>query len=153
MRFPERFNRAIDKLYAAFHNGSLNAECCKHCAVGNICDNTDGWKYFTDQHGSTQLNYVGLVNESFGKKFFGYSPGELLQIEAVFLKGCGYSLPFINSSSRPQNHTSKDVQFKGLCAVVAFLCKLEGIPDIMDYENLFDFSNPQPCTEGELVNP
>ncbi len=143
----ERFNNAIDKLYNAFHNGTLNPECCNHCAVGNICDNTDAWKNLTEAHGSLRLNYVGMVNESFGKTIHGYRPSELLQIEAVFLDGCGYTLPFTSKSQRPLKPTSKDVLFSGLCAVVAFLCQLEGIPDIMDLEGLFDF---QPAAQSEV---
>ena len=135
----ERFGRAVEKLYHAFHSGNLNPECCNHCAVGNICDNTDSWRHLTDVHGSTVLNYVGLVNENFGRKFHGYKPSELLRIEAAFLKGCGYSLPLGPNSIRPENKTSKDILFDGLCAAVSFLCKLDNIPDVLDYKGLFDF--------------
>ncbi len=143
-----RFDNAIAKLYNAFHNGELNPECCNHCAVGNICDNKDSWKNLTDVHGSTVLNYIGIVNENLGRKFNGYKPSELLQIEATFLKGCGYSLPLKNQSQRPLNHTSKDTLFDGLCAVVTFLCKLEGVPNILDFNELFDF---EPATESEML--
>src|SRR5690606_34642840 len=93
MEISERLERAINKLYVAFHNSQLNPECCKHCAVGNICNNTDSWRYLTDTHGSLELNYIGKVNEAFGKKIYGYSPSEILRIETVFLEGCGYTLP------------------------------------------------------------
>jgi len=135
----ERFNSAIEKLYKAFHYGLLNPECCNHCAVGNICDNTDSWKHLTDVHGSTTLNYVGLVNENFGRRFYGYTPAELLGIEAAFLKGCGYSLPLTSKSKRPKDFRNKDSLFNGLCSAVAYLCILEGVPDIMDYSSMFDF--------------
>ena len=139
MKTSERFDNAIEKLYNAFHNGTLNPECCKQCAVGNISDNTDSWRHLTDNHGSTVLNYVGIVNENFGRKIKGYKPSELLQIEASFLRGCGYSLPLNYASHRPEDPTSKEILFDGLCATVSFLCALEGIPDIMDYSELFDF--------------
>ena len=64
--------------------------CCKHCAVGNILDNMDIWKHLSNYHGSLELNYVGKVHQTLGRKFNGYSPLELLQIEATFLKACGY---------------------------------------------------------------
>lgn len=140
METSARFNQAIEKLYNAFHADKLNPECCNHCAVGNICNNTDAWKNLTDAHGSTQLNYVGIVNENLGRTFNGFKPSELLKIEMEFLKGCGYSLPFSHKSRPSKNRISKDSLFDGLCAVVSYLCKLEGIPNIMDYQDLFDFS-------------
>lgn len=134
-----RFDAAIDKLYNAFQEGTLIPECCNHCAVGTICGNTDVWKHLSDFHGSTQLNYVGMVNETFGKKFSGYRPSELLQIEMAFLKGCGYSLPLSRTSKKPLDPTSKDILFEGLCSVFSLLCKLDELPDIMDFEKLLDF--------------
>lgn len=134
-----RFEQAINKLYTAFHNNELNPECCNHCAVGNICDNHDRWKHLTDEHGSVVLNYVGVVNEKFGRRINGYLPTELLHIEAEFLKGCGYSLPFNYKSVRPINPTSKDTLFQGLCATVSFLCKLDGLPDVMDCSEIFKY--------------
>lgn len=144
MRTTQRLDRAITKLYTAFHNGDLHPECCKSCAVGNICDNTDTWNYLTEAHGSLKLSYIGLLNEQFGRKIFGYSPLELLQVEAVFLQGCGYSLPLVRGSKRPENPTDKTLLFKGLCATVDFLCQLDNIANIMDYSKLFEFENDQP---------
>ena len=149
MATSNRFDRAIEKLYNAFHNGTLNPECCKQCAVGNICNNTDSWKNLTDTHGSLQLNYVGIVNENLGRTLSGFRPSELLQIEAAFLKGCGYSLPLTYKSHRPVNNTSKETLFEGLCAVVTFLCQLEGIPNIMDLEGLFNFEPSQELVESQ----
>lgn len=140
MKLSNRFEQAIIKLYAAYHNGSLNPECCKSCAVGNICDNTDAWKHLTQAHGSGKLSYVGLVNENLGRKFNGYSPMELLQLESVFLNACGYKLPFYGRQKVVKN-LSKDVLFNGLCAVMALLCKLDGIPNVMDCSKLFDHDN------------
>ena len=138
MKTTARFNEAIQKLYTAFHNNTLNAECCKQCAVGNILNNTDSWKHLSDNHGSLRLNYVGVVNQKFGKRFGGYTPLELLKIESEFLKGCGYSLPLHHKGKRPSDPTDKDVLFNGLCAVVACLCELDGIVNVMDYSSLFN---------------
>jgi len=137
MKTTNRFENAVKKLYLAFHNKALNPECCKQCAVGNILDKTDSWKYFSDNHGSTKLNYVGLINQNLGRKFKGYSPFELLQIEATFLKGCGYSLPLDHKGIRPINSEDKEVLFNGLSAVITFLCELDGIKNVMDYSKLF----------------
>lgn len=139
MQMSNRFEIAVSKLYNAFHDGSLHPECAQNCAVGNICDNKDSWKHFSDVHGSTQLNYVGLVNQNFGKRFNGYTPIELLKIEAAFLKGCGYSLPYRHNGERPQNPKDPNIQFKGLCEAITQMCKLDGMADIMNIAELLDY--------------
>ncbi len=137
MKTTDRLEAALEKLYTAFHNNTLNPECCNHCAVGNICNNTDSWKYLSDAHGSLQLNYVGLVHEKLGRKFYGYKPSELLKIEAEFLKGCGYTLPLHYKNAKPKNPTSKENLFNGLCAAVAILCYFDGVKNVMDYAPQF----------------
>ena len=138
MKTTARFEHAVKKLYTAFHNNTLHPECCKQCAVGNICNNTDAWRHLSDFHGSLQLNYTGLVHQNLGRTFFGYTPLELLKIEAAFLKGCGYSLP-LHHTKRPTDSTNKETLFKGLCAVVALLCELDTLENVMDYSKLFAF--------------
>lgn len=139
-----RLEQALKKLYVAFHNNTLHPECCRQCAVGNILDNREDWKHLTDHHGSMELNYIGKVHEIMGRKFNGYSPSELLKIEAVFLKACGYRLPLIHSNKNPKNITDKDVLFNGLNEVIKFLCKLDGVKNIMDYTQLFEITNNKP---------
>ena len=147
METPKRLDSAIKKLYIAFHNNKLHPECCKQCAVGNILDNTDSWKHLSDHHGATALNYVGNVHQAFGRKFNGYTPSELLKIEATFLKACGYQLPLHHKNKKPKNPTDKDVLFNGLAEVITFLCKLDNIPNIMHYTKLFEFENEKPRFE------
>ncbi len=147
MNISKRFEDAITKLYEAFHNNTINPECCKQCAVGNILDNSDSWKHLSDDHGSLELNYVGKVHQVFGRKFGGYTPLELLKIEAVFLEACGYELPFHHKNKRPDNPRDKELLFNGLSAVIAYLCQLEGISNIMNYSKLFDYQNDQPKYE------
>lgn len=147
MKTSARLENAITKLYTSFHKGTLNPEYCKSCAVGNICDNTDTWNYLTDAHGSLKLSYIGILNENFGRKIHGYTPKELLQIEIVFLKACGFSVPITLNSKRPENPTDKNLLFNGLNATIAFLCKLDNIPNVMDYSKLFEFENNQPKYE------
>jgi len=139
MKFPVRLENAINKLYEAFHNDMLIPECPCRCAVGNVCDNRDFWKGFTDDHGSATLNYVGKVNELFGKKYYGYSPLELLRLEQEFLKGCGFQIPLDVRHSIPQKNVPNTVLFDGLCASVSYLCTLDKIPNVMDFGRLFDF--------------
>ncbi len=149
MRNSNRIEAALKKLYVAFHEDQLHPECCKRCAVGNILDNNDSWKHLSDHHGAIELNYVGNVHESLGRKFNGYSPLELMKIEATFLNACGYKLPLHHKNKKPVNPTDKDVLFKGLCAVVKFLCELDNIPDAMDYTKLFEYEKQK--KEKELV--
>jgi hypothetical protein len=139
-----RFENAIKKLYEAFHNDTLNPECCKQCAVGNILNNTESWKHLSEQHGSFQLNYVGKVHQNLGRKFNGFTPSELLTIEATFLKACGYNIPLHYKNNKPKSPTNKAVLFKGLTAVVDYLCQLEGIGNVMDYSKLFEIENDKP---------
>lgn len=149
MKTSHRLESAIQKLYSAFHNDELHPECCQQCAVGNILDHTEAWKHLSNTHGSLELNYVGLVHQNLGRTFGGYSPLELLQIEARFLKGCGYSLPLNRQGIKPKNPKDKNVLFNGLCEVVAFLCDLDGIDDVMDYSQLFEFDSPQAQSQLE----
>lgn len=151
MHTTKRFESAISKLYQAFHNDGLNPECCLQCAVGNILDNRDHWKHFTDAHGSTALNYVGKVNQAFGKRFNGYTPQELLQIEARFLAGCGYALPLVRNSERPSDCKSKDRLFNGLVEAISYLCELDGIDNILDYSKLFEYDLEQ--TTAQRLQP
>ena len=149
MKTSHRLQQAINKLYTAFHNDTLHPECAKQCAVGNICNNTDTWKHFSDRHGSTKLNYIGIVNQKFGKHFFGYTPQELLKIEAIFLKACGYSLPLNHQGKRPEEPTDKDILFNGLSAVIEFLCKIDGVENMMNqYKDLLHLKR----TNFELEN-
>lgn len=144
MNSSHRLDLAISKLYNAFHTNELHPECCKQCAVGNILDNKDCWKHLSDNHGSLQLNYLGLVHQNLGRKFNGYSPYELLQIEASFLKGCGYVLPLNHKNKKPKNPQDKDVLFNGLCETVTFLCQLDQVENVMDYSKLFEVENDKP---------
>lgn len=144
MKTSKRLEHAITKLYIAFHNGTLNPESCKSCAVGNICENTDYWNYLTELHGSLELSYIGILNENFGRRIYGYSPKELLRIEVEFLTSCGYSVPLTRKSIKPENPTDKNLLFQGLCNTVEFLCKLDNVPNVMDYSKLFEFENDKP---------
>lgn len=138
MTTTNRFGQAIIKLYHAFHNDTLIPECNMQCAVGNILNNTDSWKHFSDSHGCLQLNYVGLVNENLGRRFQGFKPSELLQIEAVFLSACGYQLPLHHKNRQPKNNLNKDVLFNGLTALVALLCELDKVPNVLNCSELFN---------------
>ena len=137
MKTSTRFDNAIKKLYTAFNEDLLNPECCKQCAVGNILDQKDAWKYLSDNHGSLKLNYLGLVHQNLGRTFNGYSPLELLKIEAAFLRGCGYELPLHHKNKRPHDLTNKNTLFNGLNEAIKVLCIFDNIEDVTNYSNLF----------------
>jgi hypothetical protein len=147
MKISNRFENAIRKLYTAFHNNTLNPEDCKQCAVGNILDQKDSWRHLTDLHGSVRLNYVGLVHQNLGRKFNGYTPLELLQIESAFLMGCGYRLGR-NYCHKPDLLSDKDILFNGLCEVISELCRLDGVKNVMDCNVLFNFETRQGTLQG-----
>ncbi|TXD51025.1 Na(+)-translocating NADH-quinone reductase subunit F [Polaribacter sp. IC063] len=144
MKTTKRLEQALIKLYNAYHNNSLNPEDCTACAVGNILDNFDSWKHLSDAHGSLKLSYLGLVHQNLGRKFNGYTPQELLQIEKAFLVACGFKTPLCHYNPKPQNPTSQEVLFDGLCNVVELLCKLDDIPYVLDYSKLFEQEDGEP---------
>nr|WP_299031249.1 Na(+)-translocating NADH-quinone reductase subunit F [uncultured Tenacibaculum sp.] len=151
MEIPKRLEQALIKLYNAFHSDELNPECCSACAVGNILDNRDSWKHLTNGHGSLELSFVGRVHQNLDRKFNGYSPLELLQIEKVFLEACGFTVPLCHYNPKPQNPTHKETLFNGLCAVVAHLCKLENIPNVMDYAKVFEYEQDNPVYKFDVI--
>lgn len=151
MILPKRLETALQKLYVAFHNGQLDPEDCQYCAVGNICDNVDAWKHFTDIHGSNKLNYLGQLNENMGKRIRGYSPKELLSIEAAFLKGCGYTLTSRNRLLKPARVIDKEMMFKGLCAAIDYLCALDRVDNVMQLYKRFDFSRENQCFNATMM--
>lgn len=151
MKTTKRLEQALIKLYNAYHNDRLNPEDCTACAVGNILDNHESWKHLTLQHGSLQLSYVGRVHQNLGRKFNGYSPLEILQIEKIFLEACGFKTPLCHYNRKPLNPTDKDLLFKGLNAVVAYLCKLDNIPNVMDFSKIFEQENGYPVYKLESI--
>ncbi|WP_299058513.1 Na(+)-translocating NADH-quinone reductase subunit F [uncultured Polaribacter sp.] len=141
MQTKKRLENALVKLYNAFHNNRLNPEDCCACAVGNILDNHDSWKHLSDSHGSLKLSYVGRVHQNLGRKFNGYSPLEILKIEKLFLETCGFKTPLCHYNAKPQNPRDKEILFNGLCKVVAYLCKLDNVENVMDYSKIFEYEN------------
>ena len=146
MKTSKRFENAVSKLYAAFHEDRLNANICAACAVGNICDNEPLWSDMCGGYGitgelGTLKKYIDEEVLDFIKPF-GYSPLELVTIEKVFLNAMGFY-----TYEEIKDHKSKSLQFKGLCAVVEYLCQLEGISNMMDYTSLFETENDKPKKE------
>ncbi len=141
MAFKRRTEKAINRLYTAFHKGELHPNCHCKCAVGNILNQADFWAAFSDSIGERNLSYVGRVNQLLGRRFEGFTPQELLDIEAVFLK----RLRFEANGKFSYN---QDDLFYGLEAVIKYLCKLDHEPNLLCIEELLDY---QPKKTSLLV--
>ncbi len=137
MKTTKRLENAITKLYKAFHSGELTYGDCKRCAVGNICDNNSDWVNVVNC-GNT-LPYLKIKSFTTTNKTIiksGYSPHEIAKIEAYFGHGT-YSVPF--DSNDFDNTAHKKDYFKGLEAVIKYLCELDNIDNVMDYTSLFEY--------------
>ncbi|TXK73646.1 Na(+)-translocating NADH-quinone reductase subunit F [Mesonia sp. HuA40] len=141
MAFKKRTEKAISKLYIAFHKGELHPNCHCKCAVGNILNQADFWAGFSDNIGKGNLNYVGKVHQVLGRKYAGFTPQELLNIEVIFLKKLKYN------SSRNGSYNQDDL-FYGLEAVIKYLCQLDKQPNLLRIEELLDY---QPKKTSLLV--
>lgn len=138
---PKRFTDAVSKLYNAFHENKLDQYYCTACAVGNICDGNDSWAHLIGvgavfTHGKKSSFFENLVHNEHTLKT-GYSLFELSTIESVFMTAA-----FTNR---------KEHQFKGLCAVIEYLCELDNIQNIMDFTSLFETENDKPVKELQFV--
>lgn len=132
-KLPLRLENAITKLYTAFHEGKLNALDCRACAVGNICNNIGGW------------SQGGLNNRQFKNQHLEiamYSSKELSIVETLFMYGVKNI--WKEKEIWYASDNTKETQFKGLCAVVEYLCELDNIPNVMDYTKLFETENDKP---------
>jgi len=138
MKTTVRFDNAVTKLYNAYHNGELNAMDCTMCAVGNICDNSQAWIDNIAFDSVLQRVNNFLPNLTIEKT--GYSFEELIYVEQIFMFG-KWKDKFYGNWSVGKD---KETQFKGLCAVVDYLCELDNIPNVMDYTKLFETENEQP---------
>lgn len=150
MEIPIRLENAITKLYTAFHEDELDAYSCTACAVGNICNNSSDWSMDL-MHNEFRL----VINTSLEEFDFsvlipsesvvqsGYSLFQLSKIEKIFLD-IHRGLDMYNVSEK------REAEFKGLCAVVEYLCELDNIPNVMDYTKLFETENEKPKYELQI---
>lgn len=139
MKLPIRLENAITKLYTTFHNNKLNSCNCSACAVGTMLDSYSGWSKLivTDVDSVLKLIRRRTINQNiFDPNIYksGYSVSELAEVE----------LRFLNNAFIGQKGETKETQFKGLCAVVEYLCELDNIPNVMDYTKLFETENNEP---------
>tara|TARA_R110000803_G_scaffold129577_1_gene196813 strand:+ start:54 stop:494 length:441 start_codon:yes stop_codon:yes gene_type:complete len=138
---PERFTRAIEKLYTAFHKGTLNPSRCSACAVGNIVGH--GKWHFSSPNKiliDGDMTYIKDIELNDSQ----YSADELALVERFFVFG------FKDGCKDYHLINSKENQFKGLCNVVEYLCQLDGIPNVMDFSKLFE-TNKDNKAKYELI--
>ena len=142
MKTTKRFDNAVRKLYTAFHKGELDVYDCNHCAVGNICDNKDEWKFIRNK-GYDIGHIAPLINKKTLNVIepFGYSPQELIIIELLFMRGTRKDREMRIFTHNDDIKERKEIQFQGLCAVIEYLCELDNIPNVMDYTSLFEYKD------------
>lgn len=128
----KRFENAVMKLYDAFHKGELKYSSCEKCAVGNIVGHS---RWFFS---SPSLIWGGIIRPHNKMHMWnnnsGYSISELAKVEHIF----------IMAFEEVRDSSHKESQFKGLCAVVEYLCELDNIPNVMDYKWLFESEENKP---------
>jgi len=136
MKTTERFNNAVNKLYKAYSNGTLDSMDCKHCAVGNLCCNEDSWASIGT------FGTVDRISKDFINKT-NYSNIELAQIEYIFLYGDEIN-SFSNTISNYKvkigyatKQQQKELQLKGLIMVIKYLAELDGIDNQFNFKRSF----------------
>jgi hypothetical protein len=137
MKTTKRFENAVMKLYNAFHNNELDANSCTHCAVGNICGTNEDYWFMTSTENIKDGKLSKIESDFFRyPESEDYSSKELYKIELVFLEQWRIL--------KSDDWKNKEIQFKGLCAVVEYLAELDNIPNPMDYTKLFETENDKP---------
>ncbi len=136
MKTTERFDRAVKKLYPAFHEGTLNAFDCWDCAVGNIVGHGNWAMHVLDRRYREEPKLLQTACNFKVPEHEDYSQHEIIKIEYVFLM----------EWFKAKSHDGKDkhIQFKGLCAVVEYLCELDSIENVMYYTKLFETEKGKP---------
>lgn len=140
MKTTERFDKAVTKLYNAFHNNSLNAMDCAMCAVGNMCDNNPDWAFTYKTNTGYSAKEIKNIEQLF---MHGYNINteKHIQLEKSFsFSGTGFGW----DAKDVKCTTNKHLVFIALCAVVEYLCELDNIPNVMDYTKLFETENDKP---------
>jgi len=145
----QRFKRAYNALVDAYFNDTLECADCSACAVGNIvaagiggtvtkvfeefyefdiyeCDK--GNDYWSDIFCGGEYGSEWDNNELCERLFndTGYPKEELMMVEQLFIQGV----------SRCRG-TKDERNYQGLCAVVEYLCKLDGIAEPETYKAKF----------------
>lgn len=144
MKTTKRFDEAEAVLYKAFNEGTLNANDCTACAVGNMC-NTDNKIW----HMGNSLAEIRDKDsyEGGSPKHEYYKGLELFQVERVFLKAhqdYALELEVIQTPCELAYYPiegkilkNKQAQFNGLMAVLNYLAELDNIETIDEQYSKF----------------
>jgi hypothetical protein len=144
MKTTKRFDEAEAVLYKAFNEGTLNANDCTACAVGNMCNTGNkGWNM------GNSLTEIRDKDSYWGgsPKHEYYKELELFQVERVFLKAHqDYALELeviqtpcelIYGPIQRKILKDKQAQFNGLMAVLNYLAELDNIETIDEQYSKF----------------
>lgn len=147
-KMTPRLERALKVLYTAFHEGTLNAFRCQACAVGSLLGHGKWIGTYLRLEFPSDFNYAdpnagvklkGLVKYPVRNMLepgmhvdnrSGYTLEELSEVEYRFLT------EWLKEGS--YDGSDKEIQFKGLCAVVEYLCGLDGVENVMELKGLFE---------------
>jgi hypothetical protein len=144
MKTTKRFDEAEAVLYKAFNEGTLNANDCTACAVGNMCNT--GNKSWNMGNSLAEIRDKDSYEGGSPKHEY-YKGLELFQVERVFLKAHqDYALeleviqtPFELGWFPIEGEILKDkqAQFNGLMAVLNYLAELDNIETIDEQYSKF----------------
>ena len=125
MKTTTRFNNAVNKLYKAYLDGTLNQLDRCACAVGNMCDNNPEWNYvlYFERKTKTVTEGLRLIKET------GYSVIEVSNIETLFMYGArvGEGIGDEEINLNVTEATTDEVTLKALLLVIDYLAELDGI--------------------------
>ncbi len=135
MKTTKRLTKAMTRLYNGFHKGKLYAGSCDSCAVGNMVGGKANWYFALRVYTKAFKNHSYDIFTPLGLEQIretGYSINEIEKIENIFERTVRHNAF--------QHKQTKEGQFKGLEAVIKYLCELDGIDNVMDYTKVFDYN-------------
>lgn len=118
MKNKEQFDKSVDILVKAYFAGTLNADKCSACAVGNILGHRN-WVGGNRMYYPTCVTTVKEIRLLVDYNTSGYDERELASIESAFLKGVDY----------PELCPTDSGNFKGLMAVLDVLQQIHECTD------------------------
>lgn len=128
----KRFHSAVEKLMNAFIMGKIKHGSCCNCAVGNLCDNDNGWIGTITSNSSFGGSGVLTINRT------GYSIREIAFIEMNFEGRPGTMDAFPLDRDNKLDAINDPDGFKGLCAVFDYLVSIEDFQEEEKGTDIFE---------------
>lgn len=136
----KRYDEAVNTLYKAFNEDTLDAFNCEACAIGSLVGEKEC--RFWSMHAYDLFKGIeSLKNRSVYNppKHKDYSEEELFNIEEIFLTEW--------EKNRSNDGEDKVIQFNGLMAVIGYLAELDNIESIeTQYKQFVEVLNRKELT-------